>query len=175
MNWAVFALAVTALLAIAWAMLLRKRRWSWPGLIASIGCLVTAGLNSAAPFRGVLDPDYVGYSFGLASARPGFAVTLVAGAIFLASAASALIAVGRSAGRLLWFVGATCAALCVVIGLPTLLQAIRDPAGNAIELGEYLAIPGWAGSLILILLVAVPFVVGLVWAVRAARMPAAYP
>jgi len=168
MSWAYFALAVSALLFVAWVVQVLKRRWSWPGLVASIGCLVTASFNSAAPFRGYIDPDYVGYGFGLVSARPGIAVTLIAGSIFLASAASALIAAGRKTGRPLWIVSATCAALAIIAGLPTTLQAIRDPAGNAIQLGEYLTIPGWAGSLILIALMAVPFLVGTIWGARGA-------
>jgi len=168
MNWGLFALAVTAVITLLWILQLRHGRWSWPGLVASIGCLITAGFNSAAPFRGAIDPDYVGYGFGLVSADRGLSVTLLAGTVFVAATASALIAVGRRAGRPLWIVAATCAAFTVIVGLSTLTTAIRDPAANVIQFGEYLTVPGLVGTAILLLLMLVPFVVGTLWATRAA-------
>ena len=169
MNWALFALVVTAVVVLLWLLQLRKGRWAWPGLVASIGCLLAAGLNSAAPFRGLVDPDYMGYVFGLVSADRGLKVTLLAGTIFVAASLSALIAAGRRSGPTLWVVAATCAALAVILGLPTLVAAIRDPGANSIQFGEYLTVPGMLGTGVLLLLMLVPFLVGGVWAARAAR------
>jgi hypothetical protein len=169
MNWLYFALGVFALALAAWLVALRRGNWAWPGLVAGLGCLVTAGLNSAAPVRGLLDPNYAGYAFGLAHAGKGIEVTIVAGAIWLACVASALIAASRTRGTALWLVTATCAGLLVVIGWPTVSGALADPGSNAIELGEYLRIPGIAGSAILLVLVVAPFAIGLVWSARAAR------
>ena len=168
MNWLYFAMAVFGAVTIAWLVTLRKRQWAWAGLVAGVGCLVTAGLNSAAPVRGLLDPNYAGYSFGLAHSDKGIGVTLVAGTIWLACVASAFIAVTRRGGSALWFVAATCAAMLVVIGWPTVSAAVADPSSNSIELGEYLTIPGLVGSALLIVLVVVPFVIGLAWAARQA-------
>ena len=168
MNWAWFALGVTAIIVLLWLSQLRKGRWAWPGLIASTGCLLAAGLNSAAPFRGLIDPDYMGYVFGLVSAERGLAVTLVAGSIFVAASASALIAAGRRSGPALWLVAATCAALAVILGVPTLVGAFSDPSANMIQFGEYLTIPGLVGTIVLLLALLVPFLVGSLWAARAA-------
>jgi hypothetical protein len=168
MNWAYFALGVSAVLFVAWIIQVRRGRPSWPGLVASLGCLVTAGLNSAAPIRGLLDPNYAGYAFGLAHSPKGIGVTLVAGSIWLACAASALIAASRANGRALWIVAATCAAMLVIIGWPTVSAAVADPSANSIELGEYLTIPGLMGTAVLLALVVAPFAIGLVWAGRAA-------
>jgi hypothetical protein len=168
MNWAVFALVIAGLLTAAWLRLLIRRAWSLPGLYASLGCLVTACLNAAAPVRGALDPDYLGYQFGLATSDKGLGVTLVAGTIFMLSALSALLAASRSAGRELWIVALTCGAMFVVIGVPTLQEAVANPAGNSIQLGEYLAVPGSIGTAILLLLQTFPFAVGAVWAANGA-------
>ena len=92
----------------------------------------------------------------------------MAGPILLAGTASSLIAASRRTGPALWIVAATCAALTVIIGIPTLLGALRDPAGNSIQFGEYLTIPGLIGTLILLLVMTVPFAIGAVWAARAA-------
>lgn len=138
-----------------------------PGLVASFGCLLTAAFNSVAPVRGLVDPNYVGYGFGLLQADKGIAVSLLAGVVFVAGAASALIAASKSSGRELWVVAVTCAAFLVINGLPTLGTALTDPGANVIQLGEYLIIPGLLATPILILLLVVPFAVGVVWAPRA--------
>ena len=169
MNWAILALSISAVLILGWIWLLIKKQWSWAGLYASLGCLVAACFNSAAPFRGLIDPDYVGFQFGLAGSQPGIGVTIIAGAIFLANAASAMLAASRTNGSVLWIVAATCAAMFVLIGVPTLQQLVQDPAANSIQFGEYLTIPGLAASLILVFLLALPFAVGTLWAAKAAR------
>jgi hypothetical protein len=169
MNWAIFALSISAVLILCWIWLLRKKQWAWPGLYASLGCLVAACFNSAAPVRGYIDPDYVGFQFGLAGSQPGIGVTIIAGAIFLANAVSAMLAASRRAGSALWIVAVTCAAMFVIIGVPTLQQLVQDPAANSIQFGEYLTIPGIAASLILVFLLAAPFAIGALWGVKAAR------
>ena len=171
MNWAVFALSVSAVLVLLWLWLLLRRNWSLAGLYASLGCLIAACFNAAAPVRGALDPDYVGYQFGLVGSEKGLGVTLVAGSIFLFSAASALLAASRRTGRELWVVALTCAAMFVVIGVPTLQQAVADPSANAIQFGEYLTIPGMAATAVLLLLLTVPFAVGAAWAAKQAMTP----
>ena len=168
MNWVAFAAGIAGLVLVAWVIVLRRGNWAWPGLVAGLGCVVVAALNSAAPVRGLLDPDYAGYTFGLAHSDKGVGVTLVAGSIWLACVASALIAASRTRGAALWLVAATCAALLAIIGWPTVTAALTDPAANSIELGEYLKVPGLVGTVVLLALVVAPFAVGLVWAARAA-------
>ena len=168
MNWAVFGISVSAVLTAAWLWLLAKKRWDWAGLYASLGCLIGACLNAAAPVRGFVDPDYIGYRFGMVASAKGVGVTLLAGGIFLACASSALLAASRVRGRELWLAAATCAAMFVIIGVPTLQQALQDPAANSIQFGEYLTIPGVLATLISLLLLTVPFAVGAVWGARAA-------
>jgi len=94
MNWAVFALSVSGALAAVWLWLVMRRNWSAAGLYASLGCLIAACFNAAAPVRSALDPNYVGYQFGLAGSERGLGVTMVAGAIFLF--AYALLALRRA-------------------------------------------------------------------------------
>jgi hypothetical protein len=79
-----------------------------------------------------------------------------------------MIAASHRSGAALWVVAATCGAMFVVIGVPTIQSALSDPAANAIQFGEYLTIPGLAATVLMLLLFAVPFAVGAVWAPRAA-------
>ena len=168
MNWGLFALAISAVLVAAWIYLLTKRQWSWPGLIASVGCLLVAAFNSAAPFRGLIDPNYIGYGFGLLHAEKGIAVSFLAGPLLLFGALSALLAVSKRTGSALWLVAAFCAMLLIILGIPAVQGMLTDPDANAIQFGEYLTIPGLLATAIYLLLLVVPFIVGLFWASRAA-------
>lgn len=173
MNWALFAGGVTVVLTLIWLWLVTRSNWAWPGLVASVGCLLTAALNSAAPIRGLVDPNYAGYGFGLLHADKGISVTILAGTVFLAASAAALSAVSRREGAALWLVAAVCAAMLAILAVPTIGDALADPAANAIQFGEYLTIPGLLPTAIILLLLTVPFVIGLVWAPRAALRAAA--
>ncbi|HEY4070888.1 MAG TPA: hypothetical protein VGM04_04955 [Sphingomicrobium sp.] len=164
MNWAYFALAVSACLVLAWLWQVSRRRWDWVGLYVSVGCVIAACFNAAAPVRGLLDPNYVGYTFGFAEADKGVGVTLVAGAIFLSCAASALIAPSGRSGPPLWIVALTCAGMFLVVGVATIRDAVASPAANAIQFGEYLTVPGMMATTILLLSLTGPFAVGAVWA-----------
>lgn len=95
-------------------------------------------------------------------------VTALAGSILLFCGISAMIAASRRSGPALWVVAGTCAAMFVIIGVPTIQASLSEPAGNAIQFGEYLTIPGAAATVLMLILFAVPFAVGMVWAPRAA-------
>lgn len=167
MNWAAFAIVV-GLAAAAWVWVptrrksgLRAGRW----LAAPL--LIVATLNAAAPVRGAIDPGYMGYVFGLLRASHGLEVTAIAGSLFVLSVMSARIAATRRSGAGLWIVALTCAGLFFALGVPTLIDAWRNPADNVIQLGEYLLIPGALGTALL-LTIAAPFAAGAVWAARRA-------
>jgi hypothetical protein len=168
MNWAVFGLAVSGVMLAAWIVLAFGRKWSAIGLVVSLACLVTAAMNSAAPVRGAIDPAYMGFTFGALHADAGLNVTLTAGTLFLSAIVASMIALLTKRGPLLLFVAGFCGMMLVVLGWPWLIGALTDMNQNSIEFGEYLAIPGWLGTILLFVLLVLPFGVGLVWSVREA-------
>jgi cell shape-determining protein MreD len=137
-------------------------------IYVSLGFLVLAGMNSAAPIRGFVDPSYVGYGFGLLRADKGWVVTLMAGSVFILSAICAFVAALNRAGRAMWLVAVTCAAFTVIQGWPWLEGVMTDSSSNAIQFGEYLTIPGLAASALFAVLLALPFLLGAPWASRRA-------
>jgi hypothetical protein len=171
MNWAALALSITAVIAAVWLVLLIKSRRSFISIYVSLGFLLTAAMNSAAPVRASVDPNYIGYAFGMLRAERGLRVTLIAGGVFLLSAACAFIAARNRRGAAMWIVAAASAAFCVIKGWPWLHGVVTNPDANIIQFGEYLTIPGLVGSLLLGLLLVVPFVIGIPWAARAAAAP----
>ena len=168
MNWALFAGCVTAIMFAVWLFLLVRSRRSITSVYVSFAFLLLAGMNSAAPIRGFVDPDYVGYGFGMLRADKGLPVTLMAGTVFLASLACALIAVRNRRGAAMWIVAIVCAAFTIIEGWPWLRNVVSNPESNMIQFGEYLTIPGLVGSALLGALLVVPFLIGLPWAARLA-------
>ncbi len=164
-NWAWFALVVSAVLLIAWIVRAVLAKAGAPALFVGFAHLLVAGLNSAAPVRAILDLDYAGYEFGLLAADQGLAVTVIAGPLWLVAVLGAFLALGK--GRLaMAFVTLSSAAFAAIIGIPLVQGMINDPATNRIQLGEYLTIPGLAATALMLVLLVAPFVLGLFWAGR---------
>lgn len=164
-NWAWFALAVSGLLLAAWIVGVVRAKPGPAAGIVGFAHLLVAGMNSAAPVRGYVDPDYVGYGFGLLAADRGLAVTVTAGAVWLTAVLGAFLSL--SVNRIAMALAAlTSAAFTVVIGLPLAQGALADPAANTIQFGEYLTIPGVVATVLMIALLALPFAFGVVWAGR---------
>jgi hypothetical protein len=165
MNWAYFAVAVSAVLVLAWIVAAVRARAALPGWVAGAALLLVATLNTAAPVRGAIDPNYVGYNFGYLSADRGLMVTLVAGGALVLALAGAFAALGR--GRIARVVVAISSlAFLINLGVPLLVGAIADIDSNVIQFGEYLTIPGLVSTALMFALCVVPFVIGLWWSVR---------
>jgi hypothetical protein len=168
MNWAAFAISVITILLIAWGFVLARSPRSIASIYVSFGFLLLAGMNSAAPIRGYVDPNYVGYAFGLLRADKGISVTLLAGSVFTAAALCAFIAARNRPGPAMWIVAGVALTFTAIHGWPWLQSAVTDPSSNMIQFGEYLTIPGQIGTVLLGALLVLPFLIGSVWAARRA-------
>lgn len=166
-NWAYEALAVSAVLLVVWTLVARRARAGAPAAFVGLAHLLVAGLHSAAPVRGYLDPDYVGYGFGLLAAERGLAVALTAGGVWIVAVLAAFLALSRARAAM-GFVALSSLAFSVIIGAPLVRGLLVDPAANRVQLGEYLTIPGPAAVGLLLTLLVLPFLVGFVWAGRRA-------
>ena len=143
-------------------------RGSRPGgwLAIALGNMVYVLLNLAAPFRGVMDPAYVGYRVGLFDVAPGFGVTLAAGLIVIVGLGAACIAASGGYGLRMRLLAGAEVFLLATIGLPETYSVVTNLNAYAIELGEYVRIPGLLAGLIVILLLVAPLVYGLLWSIR---------
>jgi hypothetical protein len=157
MNWAYFGLTVSAALLAVWSVAALRARPQWQGVVVGLAMLLVAGMNGAAPVRGLVDPDYVGFHYGLFSAEKGIAVTLVAGGVFLLAASGAFAALRRSR-RAKAVVAGVCLLFLGAVGAPWLSGALSDIESNTIQFGEYLS------TVLLFVLIILPFVIGLLWA-----------
>lgn len=166
-NWAVVALGVSAVLALVWTLVARRAKAGAPAAFVGLAHLVVAGLHSAAPVRGYLDPGYVGYGFGLLAAESGLAVTVTSGVVWLVSVLGGFLALSKARAAMA-FVALSSAAFAIIVGAPMAQDLMTNPAGSKVQLGEYLTIPGPAAIGLMAVALVLPFVVGFVWAARRA-------
>ncbi|MDO9249717.1 MAG: hypothetical protein Q7U11_24945 [Phenylobacterium sp.] len=170
-NWAYEALAVFAALLLVWTLVARRAKAGAPAAFVGLAHLVVAGLHSAAPIRGYLDPGYVGYGFGLLAAESGLAVTVISGAVWVVAVLGAFLALARARAAMA-FVALSSAAFAVIVGAPLAQDLVNNPAASKVQLGEYLTIPGLAAIGLMLVALVLPFVVGFVWAIGRMRRKA---
>jgi hypothetical protein len=144
------------------------RRWSWIALIVGLACLAIVIVNGAAPIRGLLDPGYVGYGYGVLRAEKGLEVALMAGSVVLFSAISSWIAIRNRPGPLMLIVAATSAFHLVNAGFPLMDGLLADPKNVEIQFGEYLTVPYTVAIPAILAVIVLPFLLGLPWAIQRA-------
>jgi hypothetical protein len=171
-NWMVLAgvLLGSALALFFWNVW--KRRWTAAALAVGTLNLAIAAMNVAAPVRGLLDPAYRGYRFGLLAADRGPLVTLAAGLVLVGAAASAAIAVANRRGAPMLWVAFVDAALLANLAAG-FAAAAREGSGFEIQFGEYLRIPSGPGLVLMIVVFLVPLALAALWALRRAAVPRA--
>lgn len=164
--WPYVALSVGGVAALPFLYYLALRRWTWIAFIAALANLVIVVLNGAAPIRGLVDPNYVGYGFGFLTAGQGIEVTLIAGALVIASTLSAWIAIRNRAGPAMLVVAATSAFHLVNVGF-SLIDGIRaKPEDVTVQFGEYLTVPHTVAIPALVAFLILPFLLAIPWALQ---------
>ncbi|MEZ5460687.1 hypothetical protein [Dokdonella sp.] len=168
-NWLHIALTAGLVYAGLLCYFAAKRQWTWAALGVALANFLYVLLNLAAPFRGLLDPDYAGYKMGMLQIAPGAWVTVVSGGIVVAALAAACFALLGRPGRGMVYIALTDTALLLLIGLPELVSGLMDYQAYRIELGEYLKIPGLVAVLVSGALFCLPLLLSIVWSTRRMR------
>jgi hypothetical protein len=162
--WDQFGLAVIAGCLIVFVLAALKRRWTIWAMLAGLANLPFAFMNAAAPFRGALDPEYVGYGMGMVRAAPGAEVAAFAGFMLVGGLVSALIAVLNQPGaRNYLIVGFN--SVVLLITTPSLLDSAANGfRGVRVEFGEYLQFAGFSAFAFEFALITLPVIYSLMWA-----------
>lgn len=167
--WPIIGIFTGGGVVIAFLVGLLQRRWTWRSLYVAIGCLFVALLNMVAPFRGTLDPAYVGYSFGLLRLEPGIGVGLMAGTLYLGAFAATVVAIRNRDGPAMWIVAGLSVLVLTNIGGYLLASLFGLVPTFRIELGEYFRLSPLPAALFAAAVSLAPFAIGLPWSVRKAR------
>lgn len=166
-NWLYVAGAVSAVLLVTWSIATLRARPGVIAIIVSFAHLVAAALNSVAPLRGPLDPDYLGYGFGLITAHSGLSGAAMAAAVFLTALLGAFSALRKSREAML-ITAVTSLIFLVVLGWPW-LQDMLDGLHTSIQLGDGVIVPGYLFKGVLAVFMVGPFLLGLIWSTMRAR------
>ncbi len=170
-NWLYVSAAAGSAYLLILSPFVARRRWSWTAMGVAAANFFWV-LPNLAPFRGVLDPDYAGYQFGVYAVSPGILVTLVSGSIVAGALISACLALRNRAGSSMAFIALYGCLMLLTVGLPELLNGLQAPADYRIELGEYLHIPGLLAVLLIGALLCLPLIASIAWSSRRmARSP----
>jgi len=143
-----------------------RRRRDVPALVFGLLHMLFASLLVAAPFRSLLDPDYMGYQIGLIRFE-GYWATLPA-TVFLAWAlSSAWIAVARGRGSWMKLIAVGDILFALNLASDFFVDFFRGELATAkIQGGEFFTWQGPVAALIPLLVFALPFVASAVWAAR---------
>ena len=156
MNWLFVAFPLLALYLFWFGWLIRQRQYDRRLLLFALAHVPYLLINLVAPFRGVLDTEYAGYSIGWLSLPKGIGVTLVTGFIVLSCLLLASRALQHRMKGLWTYAFFFDLFLSVSIALPLLADIFRDLKGNTIELGEYLTLSGIVVAIIVFGLISGP-------------------
>ena len=163
-DWSLVGLVVMGATALGFAACAWRRQWSLAALVVGLIHLPVAFVNAAAPFRGALDPDYVGYSLGLVTAAPGIEVAIFASAALLGAIACACIAVLNRPGARNYVIVAYDATLLLLLA-PKMLSGVASRGLDSfrVEFGEYLQLSGASALGFEASVLLLPPIAGLVW------------
>lgn len=156
MNWLHFAYVLFGLYVIWFGYVLTKKQFNRALLLFGIAHVPYLLINLVAPFRGIMDPDYAGYSFGLWNLPQGPLVPLVVGTIVI----SCILIITKSwlnQMEKMWkLTFAVDLLLTITIAAPILIGILIDPDGARIQLGEFLTLSGYVVALIILLVFSGP-------------------
>jgi hypothetical protein len=166
-DWLYVASGVSGVIVIAWLIALFRGRTGFIGAVVGFAHLFAACLNSAAPFRSLVDPAYIGYGFGLLHGDKGLTVSAMAGAVFVTALVGAFSAL-RGSREATLLTAVTSTLFLIVLGWPW-LQDILQNKHMSLQLGEFYTLSGpmWAG--VQFVLMVAPFAIGVVWSLMRMR------
>ena len=169
-NWGVFGAVVSLVLLAIFGAAAWRRQWTWAAMGVALLHLPITLTHCVAPFRGSLDPGYVGYNLGLIHADPGIEVGLFAAVMLVGGLASACVAVLDRPGPRNAIIAAYDAWVLLILLPPNLATIVaKGPASYRFELGEYVQLAGFPAMSVEVGLLLVPPMIGLAWAVRRLR------
>jgi hypothetical protein len=166
--WLWIALISNLIYGTVFAILARRRRAGAAAIVVGVVHLLLAGVFSVAPIRSAIDPHYPGLAFGILRFE-GRSAVLPAATVLIWALSCAFVAVGKGAGRAMWWIAAFDLLMAANLAAG-ILSAGND---NSIQFGEHFTIPPTAGlTLMLLLFVLGPAASG-VWSARRALRPKA--
>lgn len=142
MNWLYVGLPLALVYVVWFTYILTKRKYNKYLLVVALAHIPYLLINLVAPFRGMVDSNYVGYSFGWLHLPKGPWVTIVTGLMVISCLVIASRALFNQMSKLWLFTFVFDLTLSVLIAFPVFYDILIDPMASRIQLGEYLNVSG---------------------------------
>lgn len=156
MNWLHFGFILFGIYVVWFGYVLLKKQFHRALLLYGLAHVPYLLVNLVAPFRGTMDPEYLGYSFGLLQLPQGPLVPIVVGSIVVACFMIITLAfLNRLEGRWPYAFGVDLA-LTVLFAIPIVLGILSNPGEANLQLGEFLTLSGYVVALIVFVLFSGP-------------------
>ncbi len=166
-NWLNAGYPIMALAIGVFLFFVVKRTWTIGSLLIGLAHIPLALTNSVAPFRGLLDPDYVGYANGIIRATYPVEIFLFAGFMFVGALICAIMAVQNRPGLRNGFIVMFDFIVLLLFAMPIIARFFAGGFDTArVEFGEYLQFGGVQAFMFEFTVMALPFMFGIVWAWR---------
>ena len=156
MNWLIVAFPLMGIYVLWFGYQLYKRKYDRALLLFGLAHIPYLLVNLVAPFRGVFDPEYAGYSMGLITLPKGIWVPLVVGTVVVVSFLLATRAFQNRMEKLWKIAFGFDLLLVILVAIPIVVDMLGNLDEFAIELGEYMRISGWVATGIIFLLFTLP-------------------
>ena len=156
MNWLIIGLPLAVFYLTWFGYLIYKNKPQKSLVVFALAHSPYLILNLVAPFRGIMDANYAGYSMGLIQLPPGIWVTIVVGAIVVMSFLVMTKALQNKMAK--WWIVTVIFDLLILIAIagPVLLDTLTNMEDYRLELGEYLQLSGWVVALFIISIIPGP-------------------
>ena len=169
-NWLLIGGPVIGGTLLLFVIAAAKRQWTIASLIVGIAHLPVAFIHAVAPFRGVLDPAYPGYSAGIIRAEAPFAILIFTGSVLLGAIACSLIATLNKKKSYVSFVVGYDLTMLILFAAPVVAVFLEGGFRTSrVEVGEYLQFGGVGAFIFEFALLAAPFLLGLLWGISRIR------
>ena len=142
MNWLYVGLPLALVYVVWFTYILTRRRYNKYLLAVGLAHIPYLLFNLVAPFRGMADSNYAGYTFGWLHLPKGPWVTVVIGFIVISCLIIASRAFFNQMNKLWLFTFVFDLMLSGLIAFPVFYDILIDPTSSRIQLGEYLNISG---------------------------------
>lgn len=161
--WLWIAVVSNLIYWTVFAILVKRGRAGAAGIVVGLVHLLLAAIFSVAPIRSAIDPNYPGLAFGILRFE-GRSAVIPAAVVLIWALACAYLAVGKGAGRAMWWV----AAFDLLMAANLAVGILSAGGDNTIQFGEHLTIPANAGLVLMLLFFTLGPAVSGIWSVRRA-------
>lgn len=162
-HWPYVGMVIASVILVVFAYYAYQLRWSWGALLVAVAHLPVAAITAVVPFRGLLDPSYPGWEFGLLRAEGGIEILFGAGAILVGAITAMAHALINRPGWGMAFVFGYDSVVLVALGPPFADALVTGDVSSVVQIGG-VTLEGVSALIAVNLFLLLPIGLSFLWA-----------